>query len=616
MRAPLTTTGRLLLYLLTAAAFAQSADGTVITVDVNGQGDYSNLFNGIYWSDAGDTILVYPGVYAGAANHDLALPQRDLTLMSRDGPEVTILNLEGSPGIKTNQYQTTATVIDGFTFTSGEAPFSDYGVRAVGGSGCKIRNCVFDDRAKASVGGEGTKLIWNCVFTRNDPAISITDPGQVMVRNCAFTDNGTGISLGGAGSSPYEVSVVGCDFDANTRALYLTSYGPVRVDSCSFSNSTHGPYFFDYGTSVKLTTQTGADVHIGNCSFAGNHSTRNAGVISVAAIKGSTVINDCAFTHNTADGVGGAIYNEGYYFPREGSVLVDDCVFADNSAGGTGGAICNGGRHLTVSGCTFTGNSGEAGGAVYTTEQHSAGETSISDCVFVDNEAEEGGAIAVTLQTAIVSGCEFSGNVADMGGAIFVGEALTEMTDCLFAENRAHIWGGAACFIDVQQLPGFKIYSSTFDSNRAHRGAAVMMDHCRGLTSGCTLFGNRAEDASIVATRASRADIERCIVSFAGEGPPVAVELQSATHSTNCTSFGNAGGDSLSGYMMYEYDCLYEDPRFCNIASGDYSLCANSPCLPDNNSWTVAIGAHGQGCSTCSSPVEVTSWGAIKALYR
>ena len=68
--------------------------------------------------------------------------------------------------------------------------------------------------------------------------------------------------------------------------------------------------------------------------------------------------------------------------------------------------------------------------------------------------------------------------------------------------------------------------------------------------------------------------------------------------------------------MMYDYDCLYEDPLFCDIASNDYSLCTNSPCLPEGNPWGVTIGAHGEGCPSCNTPVESTSWGAIKALYR
>jgi len=269
-----------------------------------------------------------------------------------------------------------------------------------------------------------------------------------------------------------------------------------------------------------------------------------------------------------------------------------------------------------VSGCSFLGNTGEAGGAVYTSDERHTGTTSIVDCVFVDNEAAEGGAVAAMLEMTTISSCEFRGNSADMGAAVFGREKLIEITDCLFSDNRAHIWGGGACFLDIQQLPGAKLYNSTFDGNRSHRGAAIMLDHSRVTIRECTLFGNSSEDASVTSTRASRADVDRCILSFAGAGVPVAVQLMSAAHIANCVSFGNAGGDSLTGYMIYGNDILYTDPLLCDIASGDFTLCANSQCLPENNDWGAQIGAHGEGCGPCDSPVERTSWGSIKAMFR
>ncbi|MCK5595919.1 MAG: hypothetical protein KAJ04_00595, partial [Candidatus Eisenbacteria sp.] len=110
-------TTHLLLCFLAVGASAPEAGSTTITVDVNGQGDYSTLFNGIYYAyqTGTDTVLVYPGLYTGPANRNLMLPAMDFTLMSRDGPEVTILNLEGSPGITFSPANTTSMVIDGFT---------------------------------------------------------------------------------------------------------------------------------------------------------------------------------------------------------------------------------------------------------------------------------------------------------------------------------------------------------------------------------------------------------------------------------------------------------------------------------------------------------------------
>jgi hypothetical protein len=559
---------------------------------------------------------VYPGLYQGTLNHDIALPSWDFTLISRDGPATTILDLEGAPGIRCSPTQTTAMLIEGFTFTSGDAPFSDYGVQAGDHAGCTIRNCVFDDRVGLDILGYGEKSIENCVFTRNDRGIVISDPGLVTVRNCVFRDNDTGIVLSSLWSPGHIVSVVGCDFDANTCCLALSTAGHVLVDSCSFHDSTHGPYFWDTGTSIELTTQTLANVRIRHCSFTDNHSTRSAGAITAFPSDGSILIEDCVFTGNSAAWDGGAILNEGYYFALDGSILVDNCTFAGNSAEGAGGAICDGGRHLTTSGCSFVGNKAESGGAMCVSEEHGAGAASISDCYFADNVAVEGGAVLATLEKTTISGCEFTGNSADMGAAVYGSENLTEIRDCVFSDNRAHIWGGGVCFVDTQQLPGAKVYDSTFENNYSHRGSAILFDHSLGTVSNCTLFGNHSEDATLTCTRASDVGIVRCISSFASPGSSLTVQLSSAATLMNSCMYGNRGGDLSGDGTIRERNNLYTDPLFCDISSHDYTLCANSPCLPDNNIWSVTIGAYGQGCGACDSPAEFTSWGAIKAMFR
>ena len=78
-------------------------------------------------------------------------------------------------------------------------------------------------------------------------------------------------------------------------------------------------------------------------------------------------------------------------------------------------------------------------------------------------------------------------------------------------------------------------------------------------------------------------------------------------------SYGNAGGDSLCGN---HHDNLFTDPLWCNVYNDDFEVCENSPCLPENNPWGVQIGPLGQGCGECLTPVEVNSWGTIKAMFR
>ena len=83
---------------------------------------------------------------------------------------------------------------------------------------------------------------------------------------------------------------------------------------------------------------------------------------------------------------------------------------------------------------------------------------------------------------------------------------------------------------------------------------------------------------------------------------------------THCFVYANAGGDSLCG--DHHDNEFSEDPLLCDVAGNDATLCADSPCQPSGNDWDELVGAYGVGCGPCGSPVEETSWGTIKALFR
>jgi hypothetical protein len=80
-----------------------------------------------------------------------------------------------------------------------------------------------------------------------------------------------------------------------------------------------------------------------------------------------------------------------------------------------------------------------------------------------------------------------------------------------------------------------------------------------------------------------------------------------------CDVYGNAGGDwvgciagqdSINGNMC-------KDPFFCDADNGDFTLAANSPCLPDNNSCSELIGAYGLGCDAILPIPTISLWGMI-----
>jgi len=570
--------------LVAAVFLATAAGAATIPVDATGQNGYSSIFLGIHWASDGDTVLVHPGVYGGAGNCDLTVTGEDLTLVSLGGHEVTIIDLQGQPGILLEGWHTDAMAIDGFTFTSAGDAASPYAVYAEDGAAFRIRDCVFRDRALIEATGYGERTISGCEFTDNSYAIRLDEPSKVTVRGCEFDGNQYGAYLGSLHAGLHSVTFACCSFVGNGRCMLLRSNSYVLVDSCSFAQSTSGPWSWNTGTSVELTTHFPAIVTVSNCSFIGNHSTESAGAMEITCYGGRIDIEDCLFENNMARHSGGAVFCEG--------------------------------ESVTFSRCTFRRNTASAGGAVFADESGTTGIVKATDCVFEENEAADGGAVASTHWRLAASGCEFMRNTAERGGAVFGREGLTDVDGCLFTGNHAHMWGGSACFMDASRTPGNTFDRCTFDANRSHRGGVALADHSLVKLTECTLFGNRADDASVVATRDAQSVLERTVASFAGVGAAVSVQLGSAAWVTACAVFGNAGGDSLAGAGIHPSDNLFVDPLFCDVAAGDYTLCVNSPCAPANNPLDVLIGAHYTGCGYCDNPVEPTTWGAIKAMYR
>jgi hypothetical protein len=78
-----------------------------------------------------------------------------------------------------------------------------------------------------------------------------------------------------------------------------------------------------------------------------------------------------------------------------------------------------------------------------------------------------------------------------------------------------------------------------------------------------------------------------------GGGSPVEIGM--------CDIFGNEGGDQLCGVDIGSN--FSRDPLFCDMATGNYSLDQDSPCLIGADPYYFAIGANGLGdCSV--APVD------------
>jgi hypothetical protein len=139
------------------------------------------------------------------------------------------------------------------------------------------------------------------------------------------------------------------------------------------------------------------------------------------------------------------------------------------------------------------------------------------------------------------------------------------------------------------------------------------------ILTGCTFSGNGADYfGGGMYCESGSPTLAECIIAFSTDGGAVYCGSGGAATLACCDVFGNAGGDWF-GCIADQYGVngnFSEDPLFCGDLNPDepYTLHASSPCAPENNPECGLIGAWEVGCGL--TPVQATSWGAVKAMYR
>jgi predicted outer membrane repeat protein len=158
-------------------------------------------------------------------------------------------------------------------------------------------------------------------------------------------------------------------------------------------------------------------------------------------------------------------------------------------------------------------------------------------------------------------------------------------------------WGGSARFEDCLFYGNG---ASGYLGRPGYGGAGYLSDEATPEFLRCTFVENGAETqggAIYIDDAAPR--FEDCIIAFATHGGGIFDASTGSAVRLTCTDvFGNVGGDYL-GSLADQTGLngnIAADPRFCDLAGGDFTLESTSPCLPDFNSCGVQMGAFGEGC--------------------
>jgi len=296
--------------------------------------------------------------------------------------------------------------------------------------------------------------------------------------------------------------------------------------------------------TALITTDTNANLTVQGLVFQNGHSPSiglNGGGLNAFTTNASIQVDNCVFSNNSSDNYEGGASLEA---ASAGNVTLTNSVFSGNSSvkGIGGGATFSSTGNLIVTGNTFQGNTtaGSDGGLDADT---SSGNLTVSDNLFVLNKADP--------------------SVGFNGAAeIDVGSGVLTVANNIVLNNSAGAnFGG----LKVLSNAPFNVVNNTISGNSTGGNGGglyldLSVDAAVGNVSNNIVWGNTAagsggdifaDDFGAVGTPLNL--LNNDFTSFACSGP--------------CVNVANPASN------------IDLDPQFADLANGDVSLVAGSPCI-------------------------------------
>ncbi len=316
---------------------------------------------------------------------------------------------------------------------------------------------------------------------------------------------------------------------------------------------------------------------------------------------------------------GGGIYVNG------GAPAIRDAVIADNTcraaggpeeARGAGVAVHLG--DLVIETTEIRGGRGAVRGGGLSWLGTRGRVLEVRDCEIADNEMDldgaglyaEGGAVTLT-------GGRFLANVPSpdapytSGGGAYLTGARATIDGVTFAANRADAGGG----VTVNTAPQADVRDAVFLANEATLFGAALnyQSNDAGEIRGNTVAGNvGAPDQGVVNVVNSSPDLALNLVAHNTGG---GLALAGGALAPTCNDvFGNTGA-AWSGLAdpTGQNGNFAVDPLFCDLAGGDVTLAADSPCL--DAAGCGLVGALGEGCGGEVDVADLAAVGLAVSAY-
>jgi len=392
---------------------------TVNAAEIFVPADYTTIQGAINASSTGDTIFVAAGNYENIQLVPGPNGRTNITLISLNGPESTIIDGSGSTGSVVTIAGGFEATLDGFTITNGTTSENGGGILIGADASVTINNCIISNN-EASYGG----------------GISCGQSSALEITNSIIQNN----------------SATGGTADDNGGGIHGAPYSTLIITNCNIRNNTSNRN----GAGIAINSADAATIT--NCTFSNNMADVDGGAMSLIN-SAATTITDSTFSNNTVANNGGAITFSG------SSPTISNSTFNYNGADASGGAISfHDNSEPTITNCSFSGNEAAVNGGAMSFINSAA--TTITDSTFSNNTvANNGGAITFSGSSPTISNSTFSDNeAASNGGAITSGNnSFPTISNSTFNNNTAALSGGAISLLDSAP----KITNCSFSNNRA-----------------------------------------------------------------------------------------------------------------------------------------------------
>ena len=453
--------GSALLFLLIIGA-SSAAD-----IDINNDGTFSDVQNGINQAQSGDTIYLNNHTFTGSGS--------EISVAGGWFSNKDKITIDGS--INPNKGGT------GNEMSTLDAKSSSR-VFNIGASSITLKNIIITngkysgrDANGAGVYSSGSNLVLeNCVISnceassssRGDVHSALYSENTVTLSRCTLVNN-KATSTYNTVTNSYVVRTASFDgsmTDCIVRDNYVSSIGTMAIGITivgSSSNKVSNTKFMNnYATSTNGNAFGAALQVLGtvsNCTFEYNQANSDVNNSHAGALcfrPGSTVYN-CTFIGNIA--------YRGAATTFHASGELKDCIFINNTATGFGGAISTGydgttGQKVKISNSYFEGNAAPIGGAITT----HGNDITVDNSTFISNKAaDDGGAVYVVDDGITVLNSNFGNNSAkNHAGAIYVKGNNVKIQNATFVNNSAHFAG--AVRVEGNYV---NVLNATFIGNKA-----------------------------------------------------------------------------------------------------------------------------------------------------